>query len=309
MADLDYEDYWFNYVLKEDPIQIKELIREGYIESQGLKIHLDIYDDINSEREKTVIFSHGTSVYSRFYAEWCYNLYQNGFRVIAPDMPGHGMSRGKRGHFTMEMFTKTMLDVNSWVIDNFGERNAVMGSSLGGINALYSVARDDDRLKAAVCHNAAIFNEKGYKNLIKMGPLLRFLRPLVPIASKIAPKLKLSVWLYLDFYKLAKSQELINKVPLILEDKRLSDKYTLTGIRTQMKDSLAKPIEKIKTPVMIINGDEDYLFSVDYMTEIFERLTCPEKRLEIIEGASHLIFQENIETALERIVPWLNKIM
>ena len=60
---------------------------------------------------------------------------------------------------------------------------------------------------------------------------------------------------------------------------------------------------------MIIDGDEDVLFKVDYMTELYERLTCDNKSLEIIKGASHLIFQENIQDSLERIVPWLNKVL
>ena len=72
---------------------------------------------------------------------------------------------------------------------------------------------------------------------------------------------------------------------------------------------MAKKIEDISTPVMIINGDEDVLFSVDYMTELYDRLTCADKRLEILEGASHLIFQENIEESLDRVVPWLNKVL
>jgi alpha-beta hydrolase superfamily lysophospholipase len=184
-----------------------------------------------------------------------------------------------------------------------------MGSSLGGINALYSAARDDDRIKAAVCHNAAIFNEKAYKNLIKMTPILKLLRPLVPFVAKIAPKLKISVWLYLDFNKLAKTERLLERVPIVLEDEILADKYTATAIRTQMKDPLPKPIDEIETPIMIINGSEDYLFSVEYMTEIYDRLNCSNKALEILEGASHLIFQENIPESLKRIVPWLNKVL
>jgi len=309
MSEFEYKDYWFNYVLDEDPQQIKNLIREEYITSQGIKIHLDIYDDESKNLEKTVIFSHGTSVYSRFYAEWLYNLHKKGFRIVAPDLPGHGLSGGTRGHFTMEMFTKTIYDVNSWVIDNFGERNAVMGSSLGGINALYSAAYDDERLKGAVCHNAAIFNEKAYKKIINMTFLLRIILPLVPIAAKIAPKLHFSVFLYLDFYRLCKNERFSERIPLLLEDEILADKYTATGLRTQLRAPLAKPIEKIETPIMIINGDEDVLFSEDYMREIYDRLTCSNKELQIIENASHLIFQEKIPTALERIVPWLNKVL
>ncbi len=308
MSKFEYNDYWFNYVLDADPEDIKASVKEEYITSHGLKIHVDVYDNGDDNLDKTVIFLHGTSVYSRFYAEWCFNLFKKGYRIVAPDMPGHGMSEGRRGHFTMKMFNQTVYDVHSWVIDKYGENNIVMGSSLGGINALYSAA-NDERLKGAICHNAAVFNEKAYKNLIKMTPVLKLLRPFVPVVAKIVPKMRISVWLYLDFKKLAKTERMLEKVPLVLKDEILATKYSTAAIRTQMRDPLKKPLEEIITPVMIINGDSDYLFSVEYMTELFDRLTCKNKALEILEGASHLIFQENIPDALNRIVPWLEKIL
>jgi pimeloyl-ACP methyl ester carboxylesterase len=184
-----------------------------------------------------------------------------------------------------------------------------MGSSLGGINALYSSAYDDERLKGAVCHNAAIFNEKAYKKIINMNLTIKILLPLIPFAAKIVPKARFSVLLYLDFYRLCKTEQFSKRIPLLLEDKLLAEKYSTTALRTQMKAPLAKPIENIETPLMIINGDEDVLFSEKYMREIYDRLTCSHKKLEIIENASHLIFQENISEALDRIVPWLNKVL
>ena len=63
-----HDDYWFNYVIGEDPIEIKQNIREEYILSKDLNIHLDIYEDENTTN-KTIIFQHGNSVYGRFYAE------------------------------------------------------------------------------------------------------------------------------------------------------------------------------------------------------------------------------------------------
>ena len=306
MSDLKYQDNWFNYVLKEDPVQIKQHIKEDWITSKGIKIHLDIYDkDENSEQNKTIIFVHGTSVYSRFYAEFCYLLNQNGFRVIAPDLTGHGLSAGIRGHFTMEKFTQNIYDVTTYVIDKYNEDVILIGSSLGGITSLYCAA-NDSRLKGVICHNAALFNEKAYKKITKLNIFLRFLRALIPLFVKFFPKLKLNVLIYLDFKKLAQSKEVLEMVDFLLEDQLISHKYTLTSLNTQLNAEPAKPIESIKTPIMIINGDEDILFSVDYMEEIFGRLTCKGKELKFLDGASHLIFQENIDEVLNSILHWIH---
>ncbi|MFX1411157.1 MAG: alpha/beta fold hydrolase [Promethearchaeota archaeon] len=308
MTSLNYNDYWFNYCFNTNPQDIKNLIREVYITSQGLKIHLDIYDNEEISAKGTIIFLHGTSVYSRFYAEFLYNLFMKGYRVIAPDMIGHGLSEGIRGHFTMNQFMKVVYDVNSYVIENYGENNVIMGSSLGGINALYSLA-NDIRFKGAICHNAAIFNEKAYKKILKMNLFLRLIIPLVPIFANIFPKLKLSTTLYLDFNKLAKNERVLERIGLLLKDPLLSLKYTLTSLNTQMKDPLPKPIEEIESPIMIINGEEDILFSVEYMNELYDRLTCRNKTIKILKGASHLIFQENIQEVLDQAIPWLEKIL
>jgi len=307
MSKLEYNDYWFNYCFNINPQEIKDLIKEEYIWSQGLKIHLDIYDDKEKSFKGTIIFLHGTSVYSRFYAEFLYKLFRNGYRIIAPDMMGHGLSEGLRGHFTMEQFEKTVYDVNSYVIKNYGKKNFLMGSSLGGINTLYSIAYDN-RFKGAICHNAAILNEKAYKRIINLHGILKLLIHLVPFAAKIVPKLKLSTTLYLDFDNLAKTERVLERINLLLKDPLLSLKYTFKALRTQMKDPLPIPIEEVKVPIMIINGTEDILFTVDYMSEIYDRLTCENKSLEILDGASHLIFQENIKGVLTRIIPWLEKI-
>jgi len=308
MVDLKYTDYWFNYVLHEDPNKIKEMIIEDDIISEGLKIHLNIFDKKEPLKD-TILFIHGTSVYSRFYAEACYNLLQNGYRVIAPDLIGHGISEGARGHFTMERFTKTISDVISYTIEKYGDNIAVIGSSLGGITTLYYAAYEDDRIKAAVCHNAGVFAKGEIFREINKKKLLKILKPFVPFFAKITPKLRINVKLYLDFKKLAKTKPVLDMIDLLLKDELLSNRYTATAMKTHIRAEFHKPIESIKTPVMIINGDEDVLFSVDYMTRIFNKLTCQNKRLEILESASHLIFQENIEECLNVIVPWLKEVL
>jgi len=307
MKQKNYDDYWFHYVLSENPIKIKEAIKETNIISEDSKIHIDVYGD-EIVTDKNIIFIHGTSVYSKFYAEFCYNLYKQGYRVIAPDLIGHGLSDGRRGHFTMENFTNIIYDLTSHIIANYGENVVVMGSSLGGIATLYCVA-NDSRLKGAICHNAAIFNEEAYKRIINLKGILKLLIRIIPIIAKLFPKLKLSVFIYLDFYELGKTDEILESIDFLLEDELFTNKYTLTAIKTQMRAPMKRPIEEIDIPMMIINGDNDNLFSVDYMKELYDRLNVKNKELAIIKDASHLIFQENIKESLDNIVPWLEKIL
>jgi alpha-beta hydrolase superfamily lysophospholipase len=299
-------NYWHHYVLQANPSDIQAVIMEDWITSGKFRIHLDLYTPA-APQKTTLLFVHGTSVYSRFYAEFCYRMYQQGYRVVAPDLIGHGRSEGPRGHFRIANFVAVVHDVTSYILDKFGGPVVVMGSSLGGITALYCAAADS-RLQGTICHNAAVFNEDAYKWIIKVKGFLKYMVPTVPFFSHIVPKLRLDVRIYLDWSRLGKTPAVNQMLENSVHDPLQSMKYTLTSFRTQMRDPLAQPLEKISVPVLILNGTEDILFPVDKMREIFDRLQCPHKRIEILEGAPHLILQENIPEVIERVLPWLKEI-
>ena len=46
-----------------------------------------------------VVLIHGLGEHSGRYGHVARRLNQAGFAVLAPDLPGHGLSEGKRGHF------------------------------------------------------------------------------------------------------------------------------------------------------------------------------------------------------------------
>ncbi|MGV9197866.1 MAG: alpha/beta hydrolase, partial [Promethearchaeia archaeon] len=292
-----------------DPHKIEGVISERDITSMETTIHMNILDDGEKNYQKTVLFIHGTAVYSRFYAEFLFRLYNQGYRIIAPDMIGHGLSGGERGHFTMKKYLQVISDVIDFIQEKYGGKIVIMGSSLGGITSLYAIAEEDNRLSGAICHNAALFSEEAYKKIINLKGIYKLFKPLVPFFAKIAPKFRVSVWTYLDPYDLGSSEKFLNTIDKFLEDPLLADKYTLTSLKTQMRAPLSKSIEDIQSPVMFINGEKDALFSVEYMTEIYNRLTCQNKRLEIIPDASHLILQEHIDKSLERVVSFLEEIL
>lgn len=304
---------WFNYVQGEmDPKIIDSVITETYIRSpsnRNIDIHLDIYDDKpnNPKREVTIIFIHGTAVYSRFYAEFLYGLFKLGYRIVALDLPGHGLSGGNRGHFNMEELVGSIYDVVSYAIDQFPGKYILLGSSLGGIATLYAIA-NDPRLHAGICMNAAILNEKAHKEIVKVKGFYKVLKPFVPLFAKILPSLRLSVWIYLDPKLLVKKEESLKVIDVLLSDPLITSKYTLKSLATQMTSAPVKKIEEIETPIMLINGSNDVLFSTSFIEKIYNRLErSRNKAFEIIPNSSHLIFNENIGECLSRINNWIKK--
>ncbi len=300
-------DYWFHYCLEQDPKKIKEIIKEDFIETTKNIIHLDIYDTFTDKTKPTILFIHGTAVYSRFYADFLYKLHEQGYQIIGLDLPGHGLTDGRRGHFSMEELVAAVSEVNSHVMEKYNERVILMGSSLGGILTLYTLA-NDERFLAGICVNAAVLNEGEYqKEHIKVSGIYKLLMPAVPYFAKLIPILGISVWVYLDAKNLVQKPESIELIDVLLKDELLTDKYTLKSLATQMRAIPAKPVEEINTPIMILNGSKDIIFSEDYMQKLFDRLeSSKNKKIEIIPNSSHMVLLENIQDCLEKIVNWLS---
>ena len=194
-------------------------------------------------------------------------------------------------------------------MENLNKNVVLMGSSLGGILTLYILA-SDERFLAGICVNAALLNEKEYQEEhIKVTGIYKVLRPAVPFFSKLLPRLGISVWAYLDAKNLVQKPESIELIEILLKDELLSEKYTLKSLATQMKAVPSQPVEEIETPIMILNGSDDILFSVDYMQRLFKRLkNSKNKKIEIIPNSSHMVLLENIEESVKRIDSWLKKI-
>ncbi len=299
--------YWHLYLKKIPPEKITQIIHEKTIEINKSNVHIDIFEPNSTNICKgNLMFIHGTSIYSRFYAEFCYEMANKGFRVIVPDMPGHGLSEGIRGHFTMNSVVSTLSEIVRYIQQQFSGKICMMGSSLGGISSLYAAAAQLP-LDAIICHNAAVFSEEAYKHIVTVKGIFKLLLPFVPFLAKIFPKLKVSVLQYLPAEKLANNPRGFELFELFTKDPLLVEKYTLTTLRTQMKEAPANPIENITIPIMFINGEHDKLFTNNYMQYIFDRLQCKHKEFLIFHNQAHLIFQEDPQKIAEKITPFLEK--
>ena len=294
----------FDKLLKDEEISIdRHAFTEMSIEANGIRIHLDVFS--KGSNGPTIVFIPGTSVYSKFYIESMYKLYLQGFNVVGFDPRGHGMSSGLRGDYTVNEIVEDTLAVVKFARKRFSGPVAVVGSSQGGIAAFYAVARDDS-LAAAVCHNLADLNGKDNLILSQIRPPV-WMAPIAGFLADLYKRFSVPVFLYLDLTQ-EKSRSGTDAKTLIKNNPVTVKWITLRALGSLMKTDLAKPVEQIKVPVMLIHAERDSIFPQAYVEDIFNRLTCPKKYL-FFKDTEHLVMTNNVDDVVPPIAAWLRDVM
>jgi alpha-beta hydrolase superfamily lysophospholipase len=293
----------FDNYLKNERITVdRNSLTETFIEANGVRLHLDVFPI--GKNVPTIVFIPGTSIYAKIYIELMYKLYLKGFNVVGFDPRGHGLSSGKRGDYTIDEIVDDTEAVVKYARKRFGGKIAVAGSSQGGIVAFYTAARDDS-ISAAVCHNLADLN--GRDNLI-----LSQLRPpvfMVPLAAWLADLYKnysIPVLFYLDLKK--ERSRFSNAAELIRTNPVTTKWITIRAMGSLMRTPLAKPVEQIKVPIMLIHAGNDNIFPRAYVENIYSRLTC-KKNYMLLENTDHLVMTNNVDDVVPKISTWLKGIM
>ena len=78
-------------------------------------------------------------------------------------------------------------------------------------------------------------------------------------------------------------------------------------LKSLASSPLPKPIEKITTPIMVIQPGQDNIFPVKYTKRIFKKLTC-KKRLKIFKPLSHTLLFDNPEEVAPSVLDWLQEV-
>ncbi|HEY5527041.1 MAG TPA: alpha/beta hydrolase [Candidatus Anoxymicrobiaceae bacterium] len=282
---------------------LRHEIEEDWIECDGLKLHLDIFAADGAK--PTLVFVPGTSVYARFYAEFMHKMRLLGFNVVGFDPRGHGMSEGRRGSYTIETLLRDTEAVVTWAMDRFGDGVALSGSSQGGITAFYAAGRDE-RLKAVVCHNIAVLGEPEAFSISRWPRFSALFAKMLPMAA-ITPELRIPISTYLDL-----SAEPTRFGRDALEFVK-EDPLAVLAIATKAMASLAstpppRPIEEITTPILVIQGELDAMFTEFYTRRIYDRLTC-EREFVLVAGATHLVLTNNVDAVVPEVAAFLTRYM
>ncbi|RJP34065.1 MAG: alpha/beta fold hydrolase [Actinobacteria bacterium] len=271
---------------------------------------LALYHFESEPGDPVMVFVPGTSVYALLYAEYMFKLSRQGFNVIGFDPRGHGRSSGKRGVYTLGKLVEDALAVIDYAFETCGDKVAVSGSSQGGMIAFYCAAAEP-RLKAAVCHNVIAPDEPDNERMTRWAglfrPLMPFLPHLQPLMDSPLGRLMTPVSLYLDLE--AETCRLIPDVGRFLkEDPLVASAVSLSALHSLPTTPLARRVEEIETPVMVIHAGRDDIFPEDYVRRVYDRLNC-EKKFLYLPDAPHLVMTDYVDDIIPPLSSWLEEMM
>lgn len=200
-----------------------------------------------------------------------------GFRIFAPDLPGHGKSGG-RGQQSIESYTHSIL---TWLESLSIHRAAFVGHSMGSAIAMEMALRHSESA-LALC-------------LLGAGARLRVLPDLLASSSSETTFYTAIDHLMRNSYDPSADPRLVELAtermaevrPSVLHGDLLAcDTFDITD-----------QVQRIRKPVLVICGSGDKMTPLRYSQFLVDHL--PSARLEVIQNAGHMVMQEQPKTVAE----------
>ncbi len=249
--DLDYSSP------EGKPWPVKRLALPDTAAAHGMALVPEVaYVELNPEGTQTVLFIHGLGSYLKFWRYQLDTFAEQGYRVIAVDLPGYGKS-DKPASFPYTM--EAMADAVHELAQKVGaDKPILVGHSMGGQTSLSYALRYPEDVKALVLTSPAGFEKFSPKE--KAWFKRSFSTALVKGSSEYGiwgsvrqsnferwrPELN---WLIEERVRVAKSPEF--------------DAYAYANVRTvnglAHNDFVRDSLGRITVPTLIIHGEDDRL--------------------------------------------------
>ena len=241
--------------------------------SDGITLFLREWEPtMDNARETAVLILHGITAHSGPYKFIGNPLSEMGFPTFGLDLRGHGLSDGNRGDTpSLKRFTMDLCEAVSFLKESYSQI-VILGHSLGVLQSAIIMGNCLHNIAGAVLLSGA--------RTIKPGVL-----PSLSLTQKL---------------KIALNAILFPSKPIIdyrregmtgLDDPLFTFRYTLRFIR--LLDLKAMEFgDELGIPVFVGVGDEDELFSVESVKQLYDEISTKDKEFYVQPGGKHAVFPE-----------------
>ena len=248
----------------------------------------------DTQTSPVVVLLHGFPLSREMWAEQLGTLGAT-YRVIAPDLRGHGASPAPEGAYTMDAMADDVIEL----LDRLGAGGPVVlgGLSMGGYVALSLVLRHPERVAALMLMDtraaadtpeAAKGRQETAQQVLRDGNGRTIFETMVPRL----------------FCKTTREKH-PDRVEAMLA---VMERNSAQGIAGALKGMAIRPdrrgdLARIKVPTLVMVGEDDIISPPDEARSLAAAI--PNARLEVIPAAGHMAPFENPDAANQAILRFL----
>jgi 3-oxoadipate enol-lactonase len=220
------------------------------------------------------------------------------YRVIAPDLRGHGESPVPEGVYTMDEMADDVIELLDTL--HITERIVLGGLSMGGYVALSLVARYPDRVRALMLMDTRASADSPESAAQREATARSVLAAdsAAPVVDAMLPRLFAPITL----------EQRPERVEPMME---LMQATSPRGIAGALRGMAVRPdrrgdLPKISVPTLVLVGEHDAITPPDEVRAMAAAI--PDARFEVIPQAGHLAPYENYSAANAVILQFLNSL-
>lgn len=267
-----------------------------FITKDGLELHTYRYPANNA---KSVLISlHGLNSYSQPTGVIAKELAESNCEVLAFDFRGHGKSQGIRG------FIKSLTELVEDTLDFIGEIEKLypglplflMGGSLGAAVVTQVSIKVPEKVSGIILINPALGINSRFEGCVRsVSNWLAYCCPTYPVYRS-------------DLNRTSRNQQLheyIYENPYYYNGRiRIGTSAAALNAMKELRNSK----KKVKNSVLLIQGSEDKVTSVNKVMNFMKKIPVEDKTLLMYPGRPHsIVFEDAVFEIASKIKDWVER--
>lgn len=270
------------------------------------KIHLDHY--VNESAKMKIIALHGVGGNGRLLSMINVPLFKSGIEVIAPDLPGYGITEVNGKTIDFNMWVNLVSDLIDTELERDDRPILLLGLSAGGMLA-YHVAALNKKVSGIVASNLLDQRIPEVLRYSAVHPWMakwgtKFMKPL----SRVMPGLKIPMKFVANTKKIVNDAGLLR---ILIKDKHSAGASVPIVFLVTLIEAvpMIEPEVFDLCPVLLLHPEIDHWTPVHLSQLFYDQLKC-DKDLIMLENAGHFPIEQPGLIQLEKeIVRFVNGII